>query len=97
MSACPICAWNHDALRPACADSVTNVRRKVCGVIAGGSTESPRAARTYAEILALKGDRYRLRDHDLARPAPRRLNSPLRGAGLTGYAGSHTHKEGAIF
>src|ERR671922_83519 len=49
MSACPICAWTHDALRPACADSVTKVRRSVCGVIAGGSTESLRAVRAAAE------------------------------------------------
>src|SRR3954469_11905427 len=48
MSACPICAWIQDALRPACADRVTKVRRSVCGVIAGGRTESPRAARLRA-------------------------------------------------
>jgi len=45
MSACPICPSTRDALGPACAESVTNVRRSVCGVIAGGSTASPRAAR----------------------------------------------------
>ena len=37
-----------DARRPAWADSVTKVRRGGCGVIAGGSTESLRAARACA-------------------------------------------------
>ena len=35
----------------------------------------------HAEILALKGDSYRLKDRDLARPATGRLNRTLRPSG----------------
>jgi IstB-like ATP binding protein len=41
----------------------------------------------HAEILALKGDSYRLKDRDLARP-PRRLNnSRAPGTRRAGFAG----------
>jgi DNA replication protein DnaC len=44
----------------------------------------------HAEILALKGDSYRLRDRDLARPSRDDRTLGHRGAGLAGYASSHT-------
>jgi hypothetical protein len=50
----------------------------------------------HAEIVALKGDSYRLCDRDLARPErrPNGTLSPLRHKRLAGYAGSHTQREG---
>ena len=53
----------------------------------------------HAEIVALKGDSYRLKDRDLARPTgtTERNSQALRAEARTGFAGPAPSTAGALF